>query len=75
MAKKKNFIQKAIKHPGALTKKAEKAKLIKKGEELTNADLAKLAAKAKKDGDTETLKQVNLAKTLGKLPRKKKKGK
>jgi len=66
---KSNWIQKAVKpkNKGALRNKASKAGLLKKGEKLSSSDLSKLSAKAKKTGDKKTLKQVNLAKTLGKL--------
>lgn len=59
MPKKKKWIQKAIKHPGALTKKAKAA-----GKSVSEY------CKGKHKGTTA--KQCNLAKTLGKMRRKKK---
>ena len=57
----KNWIAGAIKRPGALKKKLGK---------ITPAKLASAGAKAKKTGDTRTLRQVNLAKTLRKFKKK-----
>lgn len=53
----KKWIQKAIKHPGALTKKAKAAGM----------SVAAFAAKVTKKGSTaspQTKRQANLAKTL-----------
>lgn len=63
MAKDKNWIQKAIKKPGALRKKLN----VKEGEKIPAAKLNK-AAKSK---DPTTARQANLAKTLGKMNKKK----
>ncbi len=70
--RKKKWIQSAIKRPDALKRKALRAGLIKSMDErLSQTDLAKLASQAKKKGDTTTLRQVNLARTLIKLNRRK----
>lgn len=66
MAKKggSKWIQKAVKHPGALRAKAKAKGLIKgKKDKLTEADLDALAA----GGDATTKKQVGLAKTFKKM--------
>jgi hypothetical protein len=59
----KNFIQKAIKHKGAFTKKAKAA-----GETVSEyaAEVTKPGSKA----STQTKRQANLAKTLKKLSKK-----
>lgn len=57
----KNFIQKAIKHPGALRAELH----IKKGEKIPEK---KLNAAAKKDGKIG--QRARLAKTLSKLRQK-----
>jgi hypothetical protein len=59
---KKNWIQDAIKHKGALRKKAAKEGLIKGDEKLSMTDLKKL----EKEGG-KTAKQASLAKTLRKF--------
>lgn len=64
------WIQKAIKRPGALRKKAQAAGLAKKGKPLSRSALSKLKARAKKQGDTRTVRQVNLAQTLKKMSRR-----
>jgi len=54
------WIQKAIKHPGAFTKKAKKAHM----------SVQQYANKVTKPGakvSTQTKRQANLAKTLGKM--------
>lgn len=56
----KNFIQKAIKHPGALKKKAKKAGMS------TDA-----FAKSHDKGNSQTAKQSRFAETLAKLRSKK----
>jgi hypothetical protein len=60
MTKDKNWIQGAIKRPGAFTKKAEERGISVK--ELT----AKVTANPD-EYDKTTVKQANLAKTLSKL--------
>ena len=61
MKRKKNFIQKAIKHPGALTRKA-------KAKGMTIAQYC-----AQKNLSTTSKRQCALAKTLKKMSKKKKK--
>lgn len=60
MAKDKKFIQHAIKHPGAFSKKAKEAHMS------TSAFAAKVTAHPE-HYDKSTVKQANLAKTLSKL--------
>lgn len=62
------FIQKAIKRPGALRAKARRKGLVKGEEKLSAADLKKLGGKG---ASTRTKRQVNLAKTLKKLGKRK----
>jgi hypothetical protein len=62
MAKDNKFIQKAIKHPGALHKKLR----VPEGEKIP----AKKLSKALKSKNPTTRKQANLAKTLKKLRKK-----
>jgi len=64
MAKKK-WIKGAIKRPGAFTKKAKAAGMS------TQAYASKVLKKGSK-ADTRTKRQAALAKTLGKMRRKKK---
>lgn len=64
MAKKK-WIQDAIKRPGALTKKAKRAGMSPMG-------YAERVTKPGSRASTRTKRQGNLAKTLSRLPRKKK---
>ena len=61
-----NFIQDAIEHPGALRKRAKHEHLLgaKGDEKLSDADLNKLEAEAKKTDNTKLQRQVNLARTL-----------
>jgi len=65
--KEKNWIQGAVKKPGALRAVAEKEKLIKGDEKISGADLKKLAAQAKKKKDKLLAKRVNLAETFAKM--------
>jgi hypothetical protein len=62
MAKKKKWIQEAIKRPGALTKKAKA-----RGESVSE-----MVASPPKNASTRTKKQIALAKTLRKLRKRKK---
>ena len=64
MAKK--WIKGAIKRPGALRNKAG----VKEGEKIPQKKLESMLATAKKKGDTRTVRQINLAKTLKKMRRK-----
>jgi hypothetical protein len=63
----KDWIQGAVKKPGALRAVAEKEDLIKGDEKLSGADLKKLAAQAKKKKDKLLAKRVNLAETFAKM--------
>jgi hypothetical protein len=67
MAEDKKWIQKAIQHPGAFTKKAEERGMS--ASELA----AKVTANPDKY-DKTTVRQANLAKTLKKLRKKKSSG-
>jgi len=62
MAEKKKWIQKAVKHPGALHEQLG----VPKGQKIPKA---KLAAAAKKGGKLG--QRARLAETLGKMHRKK----
>ena len=66
-ASEPKFIQKAIRHPGALRAKARRKGLIRGKETLTSSDLSKLA----QSGSTTTKRQVALARTLKRLGRRK----
>jgi hypothetical protein len=57
----KNFIQKAIKHPGALTRKAKAA----------HETVAEYIANPPKDISSTTKRQIALAKTLRAMHKKK----
>ena len=65
--KDKDWIQDAVKKPGALRAVAEKEGLIKGDEKLSGVDLKKLAAQAKKNKDKKLAKRVNLAETFAKM--------
>jgi len=68
--KKKDWIQGAVKKPGALRSIARRMKLIKNSKQkLSNKDLSIMAKKAKKTGNTLLAKRVNLAKTFKKMNR------
>jgi len=58
--RKKKWIKKAIKKPGALRRSAKKGEITKKG----TLNLTKMAARARRTGNTTLLRRVNLAKTL-----------
>lgn len=61
MAKrKKNWIKGAIKSPGALRRSAKKSEITKSG----TLNLGKMAARAKRTGNTTLMRRVNLARTL-----------
>ena len=64
---KKNWIQGAVKKPGALRATAKRMKLIKGKEKLSSKDLNIMAKKAKKPGNTKLSRRVNLAKTFKKM--------
>ena len=63
----KDWMQGAVKKPGALRAIAEKEKLIKGDEKLSAKDLSKLASKAKKGKNALLMKRVNLAKVFAKM--------
>jgi hypothetical protein len=62
-----NWIQKAIKKPGALRATAKRMKLLKEGETLSSSDLTKMKKKAEQTGNKKLMARVNLAKTLKKM--------
>ena len=67
-SKKKDWIQGAVKKPGALRATAKRMKLVKGSKQkLSNKDLSIMAKKAKKTGNTLLAKRVNLAKTFKKM--------
>ena len=69
-SKKKDWIQGAVKQPGALSATAKRMKLIKGSKQkLSNKDLSIMAKKAKKTGNTLLAKRVILAKTFKKMNR------
>ena len=65
------WIQKAIKRPGALHKAAG----VPKGKKIPASKLNALEKKAEKTGNTRLKRQVNLAKTLKKINRRRKRAK
>lgn len=74
MAKLK--IRKAIKRPGALRRKFEKWFGLKPGQKIPRAMYSKGYRRAKKSGDTRTMRQIDFARTiqgLAKRARKRKK--
>jgi hypothetical protein len=60
MAEDKKWIQGAIKHPGAFTKKAEEAG-------MSTSEYAAKVTSNPDEYDAKTVRQANLAKTLKKL--------
>jgi hypothetical protein len=64
MAEEKNWIQGAVEHPGAFTKKAQE-----RG--MSTAELAAKVTANPEEYDKTTVRQANLAKTLKKLRKKK----
>tara|TARA_R110000824_G_scaffold17339_6_gene70582 strand:- start:2314 stop:2925 length:612 start_codon:yes stop_codon:yes gene_type:complete len=69
--KEKDWIQGAVKKPGALRAVAKKEKLIKGDEKLSGSDLKKLASQAKKKKNKLLAKRVNLAEVFAKMRKKK----
>jgi hypothetical protein len=67
MAEEKNWIQGAVEHPGAFTKKAQE-----RG--ISTSDLAAKVTANPEQYDKTTVRQANLAKTLKKLRKKKSSG-
>lgn len=64
MAGDEKWIQGAVKHPGAFSKKAEEAG-------MSTAEYAAKVSSNPDEYDERTVKQANLAKTLTKLRKKK----
>jgi hypothetical protein len=64
MAEDKKWIQGAVKHPGAFSKKAKEAG-------MSTGEYASAVAANPDKYDKRTVKQANLAKTLTKLRKKK----
>ena len=64
MVARKNWIKGAIKRPGAFSKKAKAAG-------MTTAQYARHVGKSGSKASTRTKRQAALAKTLGKMRRKK----
>ena len=62
-----NWIQGAVKKPGALRATAEKEGLIEGDEKLSGTDLKKLAAQAADTNNKKLAQRVNLAKTFAKM--------
>jgi len=62
-----NWIQGAVKKPGALRATAKKEGLIEGDEKLSGTDLKKLAAQAADTGNKKLAQRVNLAKTFAKM--------
>lgn len=62
-----NWIQGAVKKPGALRATAEREGLIEGDEKLSGTDLKKLAAQASKTDNKKLAQRVNLAKTFSKM--------
>ena len=58
-----NFIQKAIRHPGAL----HRALGVPQGQKIPEKKLTQKLTQAKKSGDTLMVRRINLARTLKKL--------
>jgi len=66
-----DWIQGAVKKPGALRAVAAREGLIKGDQKLSGSDLSKLGAQAKKSGNSLLAKRVSLAKTFAKMRKKK----
>jgi hypothetical protein len=62
-----NWIQGAVKKPGALRATAAREGLIEGDEKLSGTDLSKLAAQAAKTDNKKLAQRVNLAKTFAKM--------
>lgn len=73
--RKKKFIAKAIEKPGALRATAKRMGLIKGDETLSASDLNIMESRARKSDNKKLLRRVLFARTLKKLPRRKKKKK
>ena len=64
-----NWIQGAVKKPGALRATAAREGLIEGDEKLSGTDLSTLAAQAAKTDNKKLAQRVNLAKTFSKIRR------
>ena len=64
-----NWIQGAVKKPGAFRATATREGLIEGDEKLSGTDLSKLAAQAAKTDNKKLAQRVNLAKTFSKMRR------
>ena len=71
----KKWIKKAIKRPGALRRKFARWYGLKANKKISASMYAKGYKRAKKKGDTRTMRQINMARTLLKIRKKRKKGK
>jgi hypothetical protein len=67
---KKKWIRKAIKRPGALRKKFSRWYGLKKDQKISASMYARGYKRAKARGDTRTMRQINLARNLAKMSRK-----
>jgi len=67
---RKRWIQSAIKRKGGLRRSAKRLGIIRGDEKLTQAKLAALERHARKTGNKLLLRRVQLAKTLAKMRRK-----
>ncbi len=70
--RKRKWISKAIKRPGALRRKFSRWYGLKPNQKIPASMYAKGYKRAKKRGDTRTMRQINLAKTLSRMDRKRK---
>ena len=63
---KKHFIRDAIRRPGALRRKAG----VSGDDTIPVSKLTSMERTARREGDTRTLRQIALARTLGRLRKK-----
>jgi hypothetical protein len=63
----RNFIQKAIKHPGSLTAFAKKHNAIGRGGKINLAKARRIALRESEPARTHRLRQINLAQNLRRL--------
>lgn len=71
--KTRKWIKRAVKRPGALRRKMTRWYGLKPDQKISASMYSKAYKRAKRTGDPRTMRQVNLAKTLSRLRRKKKK--
>lgn len=69
--RKRRWIGKAIKRPGALRAKFSRWYGLKKGQKISPSMYSRGYARARKRGDTRTMRQINLARRLAKMRRRK----